>query len=260
MVYVPAGSVERQDTLVWLDHGGGQAETTASGAAFSMPRLSPDNRRVAVALSAGNAPGGSASDIWVYDLMRATQKPAHLRWKQFVPVVGAGRAPVRVQFLAHGPFDLYVKTLDDEMLRSAAPNRASHQLSVVLVARWPLSGAGLGEPGDGERYLGIPRRRAVGCPAVSPDSISRRRAHVFSRWPLDRIRIRTIGAQRECTCARSRAPAKSGRFQPTAERSPCAAKKAGLLFYRRGNAMMVVDIATAPGVAVGKPRRLFEEP
>lgn len=32
----------------------------------------------------------------------------------------------------------------------------------------------------------------------------------------------------------------------------------GQLFYRQGNAMMVVDITTTPKVTVGKPRRLFE--
>ncbi len=31
------------------------------------------------------------------------------------------------------------------------------------------------------------------------------------------------------------------------------------LFYRNGNEMMAVDIATQPGFAAGKPRVLFEE-
>ena len=40
---------------------------------------------------------------------------------------------------------------------------------------------------------------------------------------------------------------------------PLWARKAGLLFYRQGDGMMVVDITTTPAVAVGKPRRLFEK-
>jgi hypothetical protein len=31
------------------------------------------------------------------------------------------------------------------------------------------------------------------------------------------------------------------------------------LFYRHDDAMMVVDVVTAPTVAAGKPRRLFEK-
>jgi hypothetical protein len=35
--------------------------------------------------------------------------------------------------------------------------------------------------------------------------------------------------------------------------------RSGELFYRQGDAMMVVDITTTPTVSVGKPRLLFEK-
>src|SRR5437867_3827561 len=41
---------------------------------------------------------------------------------------------------------------------------------------------------------------------------------------------------------------------------PVWPRNARQLFYRSGNAMMVVDVATGPTFGVGKPRRLFEKP
>jgi Tol biopolymer transport system component len=41
---------------------------------------------------------------------------------------------------------------------------------------------------------------------------------------------------------------------------PMWARRTGELFYRRGDAMMVVDITTTPMLSVSKPRRLFERP
>lgn len=40
---------------------------------------------------------------------------------------------------------------------------------------------------------------------------------------------------------------------------PMWARKSGELFYRRGDAMMVIGITTTPAVTVGKLRRLFEK-
>jgi Tol biopolymer transport system component len=40
---------------------------------------------------------------------------------------------------------------------------------------------------------------------------------------------------------------------------PVWARNAALLFYRHDDAMMVVDVVTAPTVSAGKPRRLFEK-
>jgi serine/threonine-protein kinase len=259
MVYVPAGSVERQDTLVWLDHGGGQAETTASGAAFSMPRLSPDNRRVAVALGAGNAPGGSASDIWVYDLMRATRSRLTFDGNSSFPLWAPDGLRFAFSSSRDGPFDLYVKTLDDQTpeVRHRTGRAINYPLSwspdsrfLALVSVNPATANDIwvypvDQPSGARPFLQTPFRE--GAPTFSPDG--RWIAYASEQSGRSEIYMRPFPG-----------PGEEWTISTDGGTEPVWAKKAGLLFYRRGNAMMVVDITTAPGVAVGKPRRLFEKP
>ena len=62
------------------------------------------------------------------------------------------------------------------------------------------------------------------------------------------------------TCSPIRAPAGSGKSRRKAARSRCGIRNGRELFYRSGDKMMAVDIATQPGFAAGKPRMLFEGP
>ena len=60
------------------------------------------------------------------------------------------------------------------------------------------------------------------------------------------------------TCSPIRARAGSGKSRRKAARSPCGIRNGRELFYRSGDKMMAVDIATQPSFAAGKPRMLFE--
>jgi serine/threonine-protein kinase len=66
LMYV--GSGERHE-LVWVDRQGLETPITGERAAFRIPRVSPDGRRIAVAIN----DEARRSDIWIYDADRGTR-------------------------------------------------------------------------------------------------------------------------------------------------------------------------------------------
>ncbi|HXI30438.1 MAG TPA: protein kinase, partial [Vicinamibacterales bacterium] len=71
IVYASGGIVpNRKATLTWVDRkGAAQPLKDASGRAFYNPRLSPDGRRVLMAI---RREGSRDTDVWVYDTERGT--------------------------------------------------------------------------------------------------------------------------------------------------------------------------------------------
>jgi Tol biopolymer transport system component len=71
LVYALGGIVpNRQATLVWVDRSGvAQPLPGASSRAFSNPRVSPDGRKIAVAI---RRDASRDTDVWLYDLERAS--------------------------------------------------------------------------------------------------------------------------------------------------------------------------------------------
>src|SRR5436190_2855475 len=68
LVYDPTGESENQQ-LTWFDRAGKQLETIGAPGAFLFPRLSPDEKRVAVSR---RDPKTASSDIYVIDIARGT--------------------------------------------------------------------------------------------------------------------------------------------------------------------------------------------
>jgi Tol biopolymer transport system component len=65
LAYVAGGAALRDDELVWVDRDG-NVEPIFESSSLSMPRLSPDGRRVVA-----NGRTDANVDLWVYDLERA---------------------------------------------------------------------------------------------------------------------------------------------------------------------------------------------
>ena len=66
LVYAPTGDRHR---LVWVDRNGAETPVTSDREAFRDPRISPDGKRVAVAINDETR----RSDIWIYDTERGTK-------------------------------------------------------------------------------------------------------------------------------------------------------------------------------------------
>jgi eukaryotic-like serine/threonine-protein kinase len=66
-VYLPSGArAEPRRSLVWVDRQGREEPINVPPRAYSVPRLSPDGRRVALQAA------DEENDIWIWDLMRQT--------------------------------------------------------------------------------------------------------------------------------------------------------------------------------------------
>src|SRR5262249_2133014 len=63
MVYLTGSGNQGANTLVWVDRKGGAQSVGAPERRYVQPQLSPDGKRLAVAIQ---------PDIWVYDLQRGT--------------------------------------------------------------------------------------------------------------------------------------------------------------------------------------------
>jgi Tol biopolymer transport system component len=224
-----------------------------------MPRLSPDNRRVSVSLGAGSAPGGNASDIWIYDLMRATRSRLTFDGNSAFPLWAPDGLRLAYSSSREGPFDLYVKTLGDQVseVRHSTGRGINYPLSwspdgrvLAVVSVNPATANDIWvfpvDQSSGSRpFLQTPFRE--GAPTFS--SAGRWIAYASEQSGRSEIYMRPYPG-----------PGEEWTISTDGGTEPLWARKAGLLFYRHGNAMMVVDIATAPAVSVGKPRQLFEKP
>ena len=115
------GSVVTEDRLVWFDRSGKRLGTTGGVADYSNPALSPDGKRLAVAI---RDPASARRDIWIIDLgrdaaSRFTFDPAD----DYNPVWSPDGGRVAFSSNRRGIRDLYVKsasgTGEDELLLSS---------------------------------------------------------------------------------------------------------------------------------------------
>ena len=66
LAYVPGSVLNPEERLVWVERGGAEQPALPKPGQYSAPRLSPDGRRIALAIG---EPWGS-SDVWIYELGR----------------------------------------------------------------------------------------------------------------------------------------------------------------------------------------------
>ncbi len=89
-----AGPVRNsQQTLHWVDRRGREESLNVEPRSYLFPKVSPDGTRLAVeVVQSGNR------DIWIYDLVRKTWQPAHVRSRRrWATRMDARRAASRLQ-------------------------------------------------------------------------------------------------------------------------------------------------------------------
>ena len=67
LVYVPAGGVEGKRIPIWVDREGKEESLSVEARRYRWPRISPDGRRLAIAIQESDN-----SDVGIYDLARET--------------------------------------------------------------------------------------------------------------------------------------------------------------------------------------------
>jgi len=251
LVYVP-GSIEAdQRRLVWVTRNGAEQPIAAPSRAYRIPRLSPDGRRVVVAIDEEGA------QTWLYDLSRETL--TRLTFGGTVnqaPVWAPDSKRVAFQSNKEGPLELFSQLADGggglERLTtseySPAPNSWSSDgqllayIDVNPTTGWDVWVLRLSDH-KAQPFLQTAFNESA--PKFSPDG--HWLAYVSDESGHWEIYVQPY-------------PGPGGKWQISADggMEPVWNPNGRELFYRSGRKMMAVDIATHPGFVAGKPRVLFE--
>jgi eukaryotic-like serine/threonine-protein kinase len=236
---------------VWVTRKGTEQPVTAPPRAYVFPRLSPDGRRVGVGITE------QETQVWLYDLARET-----LTRFTFEGNVNLNAAWTpdgkRIAFQSNkeGPLNLFWQRADGsgglERLTTSEYNNFPMSWSpdgqlLAFVEVNPTTGYDIWVLQLSDRkaqpFLRTPFNESV--PRFSPDG--RWLAYVSNesgRWEVYVLAY----------------PGPGGKWQISTEggTEPVWNSNGQELFYRSGDKMMAVDIATRPSFTAGKPRVLFE--
>jgi Tol biopolymer transport system component len=135
LVYIPRSSTLPSRALVLVDRTGRATVLSDTRAAYAHPRMSPDGHRLAVAIESDNG-----SDIWIYDLDRATSTPLVSGGVNRFPIWSPDSQQITFQSARSGGVSLYSRRVDgsgepEALIRSA--NDPSAALSRALAGLLP---------------------------------------------------------------------------------------------------------------------------
>jgi eukaryotic-like serine/threonine-protein kinase len=251
LVYVLGGVQSAQSKLVWVSRNGAEQALATPARAYLNPRLSPDGRRVAVGITE------SESQIWLYDLSRETLTRFTFEGNtNNRPVWTPNGKRIAFQSSKEGPLNIFWQLADGsgglERLNTGKYTQAPSSWSPdgQLLAFFevnPTTQRDIWVLPLGDRkaqpFLRTPFNESV--PRFSPDG--RWLAYISDESGRYEIYVQAY-------------PGPGGKWQISTEggTEPAWNPNGRELFYRSGDKMMAVDIATRPGFAAGKPHMLFE--
>jgi serine/threonine-protein kinase len=269
LAYVSGGVQSAQSRLVWVSRNGTEQPVVAPARGYLFPRLSPDGRRVAAVIS------DQQTQIWLYDLSRETLTP-------FTFEGNANNAPVwtpdgkRIAFQSskEGPLNLFWQLADG----SGGLERLTTSESLQAPMSWSpdsqlLAFLDIGPSTRREIWvlrMGDPSLRSGQAPSASSGQGRKAQPFIQTQFDESEARFSPDGRWLAYISNESRRfeiyvqpyPGPGGKWQISTEggMDPVWNPNGRELFYRSGNKMMVVEIATQPSFAAGKPRMLFEGP
>jgi eukaryotic-like serine/threonine-protein kinase len=253
LVYVPGGVQGAQRRLVWVSRKGAEQPLAAPARAYVFPRLSPDGRRVAVGIVE------QESQVWLYDLSRETLTRFMFEGNQNSnPTWTPDGKRIAFQSNKEGPQNVFWQLADgsgglERLTTSEYSNNPSSwspdgQLLAFTEIN-PATGNDIWVLRMGDRkaqlFLRTPFNEVV--PQFSPDG--HWLAYISDGTGRYEIYVQPY-------------PGPGGKWQISTEggTEPAWNRNGRELFYRSGDKMMAVDIATQPSFTVGKPRMLFAGP
>jgi Tol biopolymer transport system component/predicted Ser/Thr protein kinase len=254
LAYVPGtAQAALQSRLVWVNRNGAEQPVAAPAHAYRRPQLSPDGRRVAVGIQE------QETQVWLYDLARET----------LTRLTFAGNFNVnpawtpdgkRIAFTSNkeGPQSIFWQLADGsgglERLTTGEYNNNHVPMSwspdgqlLTFIEVNPTTGLDIWVLRMGDRkaqpFLRTPFNEAA--PRFSPDG--RWLAYISDESGGDEIYVQPY-------------PGPGGKWQISTDggTEPLWNPNGRELFYRSGDKMMAVNIATQPSLGAGKPRVLFE--
>ena len=256
LVYLSGSTQPRQNSLEWVGHDGRETPAGPASGSYAVPRLSPTGRRLAVRF--GDA-ARNTGDVHLYDFARET-------WNRFTT---DGNTTLLLWTPDGKQLTLGARkddrwTLDSRSLDGTTSEAQlldesgtvyplswspdGNQLAIVTIdALTATDIAVLDRRKTDKPHPFLNTKAREGGPTFSPDG--RWIAYVSDKSGRNEIYMRPYPG-----------PGEEWAISTDGGNEPSWARNAPLLFYRRDDAMMVVDVVTTPAVLAGKPRRLFERP
>jgi eukaryotic-like serine/threonine-protein kinase len=251
LIYVPGGNQAAQLRLVWVNRNGAAQPLAAPEHAYVFPRLSPDGRRLAVNIQE------QETQVWLYDLSRDTLTRLTFEGNMNLnPAWTPDGKRIVFNSNKEGSQNLFWQLADG----SGGLERLTNSEYLHVPMSWspdgqlvaffeitPTTGYDIWVLRMGDRkaqpFLRTPFNESV--PRFSPDG--RWLAYVSDESGRWEIYVQPY-------------PGPGGKWQISTEggTEPAWNPNGRELFYRSGDKMMAVEIATQPSFAVGKPRMLFE--
>jgi eukaryotic-like serine/threonine-protein kinase len=267
LVYVSGGLQATQSRLVWISRNGAEQPLAAPERAYQFPRLSPDGRRVAVAVAE------QESQIWLYDLSRETLTRLTFEGNTNTnPSWTPDGKRIAFESNKEGPLNIFWQLADGsgglERLTTSEYNNVPMSWSqggqvLAFFENNPTTGldiwvlrmgdpstssgpsppAGSGQVRKAQPFLRTPFNESV--PRFSPDG--HWLAYISDESGRFEVYVQPY-------------PGQGGKWQISADggTEPAWNLNGRELFYRSGDKMMAVQVTTQPSFSVGKPRLLFQ--
>jgi eukaryotic-like serine/threonine-protein kinase len=241
-------------TLVWVDRKGTVFPLLAPTRPYMDPRLSRNGQQMVVEIYEK-----TKGDVWVYELARGTL--TRLTFEGFENETALwtpnGSRIVFTSSRGGTPMGIFSKPVErsgdeEQLVRS---QHHEHLGSISPDGRWlaltdydPINGGDIWMmPFAGDHkprpFLQTPFNEWG--PVFSPDG--RWLAYVSNESGRDEIYVQAFPG-----------PGRKWQISTEGGTEPVWARTASELFYRDGDKMMAVTVATAPDLSAGKPRLLFE--
>ena len=245
LLYVPASGGDDEKTLVWIDREGNVQPLAAAPRAFAEPRLSNDDRHIAVTI------GDGTKDVWTYDI--AADRLAQFTFE-------GGTSPIwcddggRVVFAANraGSPDIFSKALDgsgveERLMRTPridVPAGCARDGTILFVES-DVSGRDIAVLSSDRtlRPLLATDANEAG-PTLSPDGGAVAYVSDTSGRP-------------EVYVAATTDPARATQVSSGGGSEPVWRRDGSELYFRSGNRMMAALVRTRSSLSVQSPRQLF---
>src|SRR5882762_1064253 len=251
LVYVSGGVQLAQSRMVWVSRNGAEQPLATPVRGYVQPRLSPDGQRVAVTITE------QESQTWLYDLSRDTLTRFTFDGNVSIGAVWTPDSK-RIAFTSNkeGQLNIFWQLADG----SGGLERFTTSDYIQFPMSWSPDGKLLAYT-----EVNLSTQRDIWVLRLSD-----RKAQPFLRTPFNESAPRFSPDGHWLAYISNESgryevyvqpyPGPGGKWQISTEggTEPVWNPNGRELFYRSGDSVIAVEIATQPGFVAGKPRKLFE--